>query len=109
MRITARHLCRYTTALFLPLEHCLIEKNSNDALLILVFSILFPPLLFIIPIYLLTSTHKKIIEEHTTESPERMNKIILCIQMNHLQQLKECFDDDPQLLNKEYKKKSLLF
>ena len=107
MKITFDHLSRYAMALFAPFQLCLIEKNAGGAVAIVVGSFFFPPLLILFPPYLLMITHQQIKKEHELQQPERMGKVVLCIQMNHLQTLTEIFEDDPELLTQNYKKKSL--
>ncbi len=94
-------------ALFSPFQSCLIERNAGGAVAIVIGSFFFPPLLIIMPAYLLVVTHNQIEKERKILQPERLGKVILCIQMNHLQSLTEIFEEDPELLTLNYKKKSL--
>ena len=71
-------------------------------------SLFAPKILWVLPIYFLLKTHKRlIIKSHLKSRPE-LGQIVTFIKMNHLQSLSEALESNPSLIYCEYKKKSLM-
>jgi len=73
-------------------------------------SLFMTKLVFIIPIYLLCKTTKRVSidKTHRTLPPKEMEQIVLFIKSNKLQNLSEAIELNPTILHCDYKKQTLL-
>lgn len=73
-------------------------------------SLFITKLTFIIPIYILFKTTKRVTapNPHKLQAPKEMEQIVLFIQKNKLQNLTEAIELNPSILHCDYKKQTLL-
>lgn len=108
LRNLKKHWFDYSFSLAFPFEVSLIAQDYWGMLLVTCIGLFIPKLIFIIPVYILLKTHKRVKKEETEAHPRELEQLVLFIQMNHLQSLTEAIESNPVLLYGMYKKKTLL-
>lgn len=104
----ARNTKEYIYSILLPFESSLTSNDLWGMVFVLSIALFIPQLFWLIPIYVILKTNRRIAAKEEEEFPKEIEQVILFIQMNHLQSLTEAIEANPRLLYALYKKSSLL-
>ncbi len=103
-----RNTKEYIYSLLLPFESSLTSNDLWGMVFVLAIALFIPPLAWLIPIYVICKTNRRVVAREKEDFPKELEQAVLFIQMNHLQSLTEAIESNPGLLHAVYKKHSLL-